>query len=70
MSPKSLPLLESGGREALKRACRAAKIRIGYIDQLVEAELEQVGRLRKRGLKERFDKILGEITADPDEQNG
>jgi hypothetical protein len=68
MSTKSLPLLEYGGREALKRACRAAKIPIGAIDQLIDAELEQVGRLRKRGLKERFDQILGEITTDADEQ--
>jgi hypothetical protein len=67
MSPKGIPLLESGsGREALKRACRKARVPIAVFEALVEAELEQAGKLKKRGIRERFDEILGELTDDND----
>lgn len=63
MNHKGIPLLESGGgRDTLKRACRREKIPIAVFEALVEAELEQVGKLKKRGLWERFDEILGEIS--------
>jgi len=49
---------EESGRTALKRACRKAGVGIKVIEDLVEAELEQVGKLRKRGLMDRIDEIL------------
>jgi len=61
-----LPLFEqSDTREALKRRCREAKIPIKLLLDLVEAELEQIGKKRKRGLRERFDQIL-DPQANPD----
>jgi hypothetical protein len=54
-----IPLFEQGdAREALKRRCREAKIPIKLLEDLVEAEIEQIGKLRKRGLRERFDQLL------------
>lgn len=54
-----IPLFDQGdAREALKRRCREAKISIKLLEDLVEAEIEQIGKLRKRGLRERFDQLL------------
>jgi hypothetical protein len=62
---KGITLLEPGpGRDALKRRCRENKISIRMIEELVEAELEQVGKRKKRGLHERFDEILSAVEED------
>lgn len=54
-----LPLFEqSDARDALKKRCREAKIPIKLLLDLVEAEIEQIGKTRKRGLRERFDQLL------------
>lgn len=54
-----IPLFEQGdARNALKKKCREAKIPIKLLEDLVEAEIEQIGKLRKRGLRERFDFLL------------
>jgi hypothetical protein len=54
-----IPLFEQGdARNALKKKCREAKIPIKLLEDLVEAEIEQIGKLRKRGLRERFDHLL------------
>jgi hypothetical protein len=54
-----LPLFEqSDARDALKKRCREAKISIKLLLDLVEAEIEQIGKSRKRGLRERFDQLL------------
>jgi hypothetical protein len=59
MSYRSIPLFEAGnGREELKRRCREEKVPIAVVEALVEAELEQVGKERKRGLWDKFDEIL------------
>lgn len=59
---KGIVLLENGpGRDALKRHCRKLKVSVTAFEALVDAELEQVGKLRKRGLWEKFDEILNEI---------
>lgn len=53
------PLFEQGdARDALKKRCREAKIPIKLLLDLVEAEMEQIGKTRKRGLRERFDELL------------
>lgn len=67
MRNKGITLLEPGpGRDALKRRCRENKISIRMIEELVDAELEQVGKRKKRGLHERFDEILSSAEQDPD----
>jgi hypothetical protein len=54
-----VPLFEQGdARDALKSRCRERKIPISVLDDLISAELEQLGKLRKRGLREKFDEIL------------
>jgi hypothetical protein len=54
-----IPLFDQGdARDALKRRCREAKIPIKLLEDLVEAEIEQIGKKRKRGLKDRFDQLL------------
>jgi len=60
MTFKGISLLDKdSGRDALKRACRKVGVKIKVIEELVEAELEQAGKVRKRGLIERIDEILG-----------
>lgn len=64
MNTRGIPLFETGnGREELKRRCREAKIPLNILEGLVEAELEQVGKLKKHGLWERFDEILAPLVA-------
>lgn len=46
------------GRKILKQACLQENIQITTIEDLILAELEQSGKLRKRGLYERFDEII------------
>jgi len=54
-----IPLFDQGdAREALKKRCRQAKIPIKLLEDLVEAEIAQIGKERKRGLKDRFDELL------------
>jgi len=54
-----IPLFEQGdARDALKKRCLQAKIPIKLIEDLVEIEIEQIGKLRKRGLHEQFDQLL------------
>ena len=54
-----IPLFEQGdARDALKKKCREAKIPIKLLEDLVEAEIEQIGKLRKRGLRDQFDQLL------------
>ncbi|WP_434380861.1 DNA modification system-associated small protein [Melittangium boletus] len=44
--------------DLLKRHCKAIGIPVDLIRQLVEAEFEQIGKVRRRGLDDRFDEIL------------
>lgn len=54
-----IPLFDQGdARDALKRRCREAKIPIKLLEELVEAEIEQIGKQRKRGLRDRFDQLF------------
>lgn len=59
-----IPLFEQGeARDALKKRCRQAQIPISLLEALVEAEIAQIGKERKRGLSDRFDELL-----DPDSE--
>jgi hypothetical protein len=46
------------GRALVKTKCRAAGIPISMLEGLIEAELEQQGKMRKAGLWEEFDRIF------------
>jgi hypothetical protein len=48
------------GRALVRKKCRAASIRIGMLEELIEAELDQQGKKRKAGLWEEIDRILDE----------
>lgn len=52
-------LLEKGeGRELLKRYCRELGVSVVVIQELVQVELAQIGRVRRRGMFDQFDEIL------------
>ena len=61
MANTGVVLLDSDtGRQIVKRHCRHDKISITVIEDLIAAEMEQAGKLRKRGMYERFDEIFSE----------
>lgn len=54
-----ISLLEKGeGRKLLKEHCRRIGVSVKTIEELVKIELDQVGRIRKRGLFEQFEDVL------------
>ena len=54
-----ISLLEKGeGRTLLKAACRKRGISVKTIEELVRVEIDQVGRVRRRGMFDQFDEIL------------
>jgi hypothetical protein len=58
-----ISLLEKGeGRELLKKHCRKVGLPVRVIEELVRIELDQVGRVRRRGMFDRFDDVLSNLT--------
>lgn len=63
-----IALLEKGqGRDLLRRVCLRHKVPMALVEDLVKAELEQVGKLRKRGLTDRFTEIIDHASDEVDE---
>lgn len=59
MSRKVVVLLNSAdGRKLVSRRCKEAGLHMADLEQLIEAEVEQLGKMRKAGLWEEFDRIL------------
>ena len=57
-----ISLLEKGeGRDLLKRHCRSINVSVRVIEELVKVELDQVGRVRRRGMFDEFDNILSQV---------
>jgi len=52
------------GRNLVKRICRKYSVRIAEFEELVQAEVNQVGKQRKRGLWQDFDDILDRMDED------
>lgn len=50
------------GRALVRRKCRAAKIPISVLEDLIKAELDQQGKKRRAGLWEEIDRILDDLT--------
>lgn len=46
------------GRSLVKKKCRENGIRLSVLEDLIEAELDQQGKMRKAGLWEEFDRIF------------
>lgn len=49
------------GRKLVRERCRERNLSISILEQLIAAEVEQQGKLRKRGIREEFDEIFDEI---------
>ena len=60
MAENVVALMQSEtGRRLVREKCKEAGLNITVLELLIEAELKQVGKLRKRGLREEFDEIFG-----------
>jgi hypothetical protein len=65
--PKNVVTLlhpDGNGRASAKRLCRKHGLRYAEFEELVEAEVQQTGKLRKRGLSDQFDDILDRMEGD------
>jgi len=60
-------LMSEEGRKLAQRKCKAAGLDLSVLRKLIDAEVNQMGKLRKRGLYEDFDEIFGEI--DEEDEN-
>lgn len=49
------------GRILVYEKCKEMNLDIDIFQRLIDAELKQVGKIRKRGLRAEFDEIFGEI---------
>jgi len=54
------------GRNLVKRLCRKYSVRIAEFEELVHAQVNQVGKQRRRGLWAEFDDILDRMDEDTD----
>ena len=54
------------GRALVREKCKASGLDITVLERLIGAELDQVGKLRKRGLWEDFDEIFADLDEDED----
>lgn len=63
MSHNHIALLDNAqSREMVQRICEDHKLEFGVFQELIQAELKQAGKLKKRGLWDDFDDILDRIT--------
>ena len=64
MSQNIVVLLRSdSGRELVRRTCRDAGIDMTVIEELVEAQVNQIGKATAHGLYPEFDRIFDEVVA-------
>ena len=47
------------GRRLVRDKCKAADLDMWVLEQLIKLELDQAGKLKKRGLWQDFDEIFG-----------
>jgi hypothetical protein len=64
--PRNVVVLldNADGRAMIKDACKANNLLFAEFQELVQAEVEQTGKLRRAGLWDSFDDILDRIQAD------
>lgn len=62
MSRNVIMLLDNqDGKNMVKKACKENKIDFATFEELIEAEVKQVGKQRRAGLWDDFDDILDRI---------
>jgi hypothetical protein len=54
------------GRALARKYCLEAGFELSFLEELVDAELEQIGKKRKAGLWATFDDILDRMDAEED----
>ena len=60
MTENIVVLMQSeAGRKMVREKCKSSGLSVEALKLLIEAEMEQVGKLRKRGIREEFDEIFG-----------
>lgn len=52
------------GRRLVREKCRADGLDMSVLEQLVNLELDQAGKLRKHGLWQDFDDVFGGLDSD------
>ena len=69
MMPNShVVLLRSeAGRRLVRSKCRAAGLDPSILEQLIATEIDQQGKLRKRGITEAFNEIFDGIETETDD---
>ena len=61
MSANLMVLMRSEkGRRLVREKCKEAGLEMWVLERLIELELDQAGKLKKRGLRQDFDEIFGE----------
>lgn len=61
MSASVMVLMRSEkGRRLVLEKCKSAGLEMWVLERLIELELDQAGKLKKRGLWQDFDEIFGE----------
>ncbi len=54
-------LRSEAGRKLVRSKCREADLDLGVLEQLIAIEMDQQGKLRKRGITEAFNEIFDNI---------
>ena len=60
-------LRSEAGRRLVRSKCKEAKLDSGVLEQLIAVEMDQQGKLRKRGITEAFNEIFDNIETETDE---
>ena len=60
-------LRSQAGQELIRSKCKAAGLDAGVLKELISAEMDQLGKLRKRGITDAFNEIFDSIETETDE---
>ncbi len=60
-------LRSEAGRKLVRAKCKEADLDPTVLEQLIVVELDQQGKLRKRGITEAFSEILDNINTETDD---
>ena len=60
-------LRSEAGRKLVRSKCKEAGLDPGVLEQLIAAEIDQQGKLRKRGITEAFNEIFDAIETEADD---
>ena len=60
-------LRSEAGRRLVRSKCKQAGLDPSVLEQLIEVEMDQQGKLRKRGITEAFNEIFDNIDSETDE---